>query len=185
MGVDDNSLYPSVFSSIPHSFNLYTNHVMWMPGSLIKMHTHETESFDQLFHLITDPAKMYVNESPYLFMAEMNLICPEQCINALLKFPPVLSHHEKLNVSYDCKIVNKIHTSNREIKLTCLLNICGKYMAFSKYYLWLLLDLGLVITELRSVAMYMAHILYLGCNWFPCCAASSSIISSSLSRRSS
>ena len=54
-------------------------------------------------------------------------------------------------------MANKIHASKRETKLTCLLDTCDEFMAFSSYYLWFLLDLGLVITDIKTVITYTAH----------------------------
>lgn len=127
-----------------------------MPGSLIEMHTYETKSYEQLLHLITDPKVMYADEPPYLFISEVKLSCPEDSVNRLLKFPPVFRHHEISNEEdvigtfmYDYMITNKIHAAKRETKLTCLLDTCGEFMTFSSYYLWLLLDLSLEITDIK------------------------------------
>ena len=164
-GIDFNSLYPSAFSSIPHPFNPFTGHVMWMPGSLLKEYNCITKNdFKQLLHLIADPNVMYADKPPYLFIADVKLKCPTERINDLINLPPVFRHHDIVNDEdvigkylYDYMTSNKIHTSKRETKLTCLVDTCNEFMQFSSYYLWLLLDLGLVITDIKCVATYTAH----------------------------
>ena len=53
---------------------------------------------------------------------------------------------------------NKLKSADKETrKLTMLLDTCGEWMTFSNYYLWWLIDHGLVVDDIRNVSLYEAH----------------------------
>ncbi|KAA6380109.1 MAG: hypothetical protein EZS28_024363, partial [Streblomastix strix] len=119
VGVDFNSLYPSVMSSEPHKFIKYTG------GKSNKRITQEGK----------------------LFIAEVKGHIDDNYVNDFINFPPILRNYEFTidertigSYMYCHMKQNTIMTDQKQRKLTNLTSTMGEYMAFSSYYLWFLID---------------------------------------------
>ena len=158
-GIDFNSLYPSAFSSNPHEFNPYHGGVMYMPGRLIERVTDK-----QTCMQIIKSGKYDVHPKT-VFYANVKLECPKDKINDLINFPPVFRNFNIINnestigsYMYNYGKANGIASvDKKDTKLTMTLDTMDEYRHFNCYYLWLLLDLGLIIIDVKSVSVYSAH----------------------------
>lgn len=54
-------------------------------------------------------------------------------------------------------VANNIHTPKLETKLAYSLDTCGEFMLFTSYFLWFLLDLGLVIIGIKCMVTWTAN----------------------------
>ena len=107
----------------------------------------------------------FANKPNYVFYAEVKLSCPKSKINYFINFPPIFRNINIKNdestigsYMYNYMKVNKFNSIDKdERKLTMLLDTHDEYMVFSNYYLWFLLDHGLVIDDVKSVSQYEAH----------------------------
>ena len=165
VGVDFNSLYPSSFSSTKHDFNKYHGGVMYMPGSFrYRIDVKDAQTKQKAINIITSKTRFQPNPK-YLFKAEVKLVCPANKINYFINFPPVfrninIKNNEDTIGSYMYSYLQKHKLASldkEERKLTMLLDTYGEYMTFSNYYLWFLLDHGLVLEDVKSVSIYEAH----------------------------
>ncbi|KAA6368602.1 MAG: hypothetical protein EZS28_035872 [Streblomastix strix] len=50
--------------------------------------------------------------------------------------------------------------TKKDRKLTTLLDTNGQYMVFNNYYFWLLIDLGFVITDYKTIAVFEKNAAY-------------------------
>ena len=165
VGIDFNSLYPSAFSSNYHEFNRYHGGIMYMPGAFIRrIDAKDKASKQRCIDIITSNNR-FSSKPTYLFYAEVKLKCPVSKINYFINFPPVFRN---INIQNDestigsymynyMKTNNLISTDKEERKLTMLLDTHDEYMVFSNYYLWFLLDHGLIIDDVKYVSQYEAH----------------------------
>jgi hypothetical protein len=135
IGLDFNSLYPSSFASMYHEFNPYTNHIMYMPGSVEK---HITDK---------DEAMRVIEGRNTLFIANIKGEIPKEYYDSVINFPPIFrnitiktSEDVIGSTMYNYMKDNKLSVDKEERKLTQLLNTNGEFMAFSSYYLWFLID---------------------------------------------
>ncbi|KAA6359945.1 MAG: hypothetical protein EZS28_044528 [Streblomastix strix] len=89
VGVDFNSLYPSVMSSEPHKFIKYTNGKMYMAGSGIGRIEPKGGSEGP------DKTKIMniINGRDQLFIAELKGHIDEKYINDFINFPPILRNY--------------------------------------------------------------------------------------------
>ena len=165
VGIDFNSLYPSSFSSCKHEFNKYHGGIMYMPGAFIRrIDVKDKASKKRCLDIITNSSR-FSNKPSYLFYAEVKLKCPTSKINYFINLPPVFRNINIKNdestigtYMYNYMKTNKLtSTDMEERKLTMLLDTHDEYMIFSNYYLWFLLDHGLIIDDVKSVSQYEAH----------------------------
>ena len=160
VGVDFNSLYPSSFSSTKHDFNKYHGGIMYMPGSFVRRITDKQKCLN-----IINSKTRFQPEPKFLFKAEVKLSCPKCKLNYFINFPPIFRNINIKNTEetigsymYNYLQQNKLATIDKEErKLTMLVDTCGEYMTFSNYYLWFLLDHGLVLDDVKSVSIYEAQ----------------------------
>ncbi|KAA6378313.1 MAG: hypothetical protein EZS28_026160, partial [Streblomastix strix] len=93
VGVDFNSLYPSVMSSEPHKFIKYTNGKMYMCGSqtgkIIGNDDHSKQTIQRLIN-----SKKRFTENGQLFIAEVKGHIDQNYINDYINFPPILRNYE-------------------------------------------------------------------------------------------
>ncbi|WP_289705092.1 hypothetical protein, partial [Bacteroides acidifaciens] len=178
-GIDFNSLYPSSFSSVKHSFNPYHGGIMYMPGSFIKrfdVYDEQGNKNEKVLNTamnIIQSKKRFDANPEFIFKAEVKLRCPKNKINDLINFPPVfrninIMNDEQTIGSYMYKYMkdNKLNSADKETrKLTMLLDTCGTFMTFSNYLLWFLIDHGLIVDDIKSLSLYEAHD---GFNQFVC-----------------
>lgn len=170
IGSDFNSLYPSSYSSIKHPFNPYTGGKMWMPGELqeiievYKNGVKNEEAFNRCVKIITDKNNMFANEPEYVFIAKVKLKCPKELINDFINFPPIFRKKTISNKpdeigEYMHNVItqNNLSVSEKEDKLTFLIDTGEEFMPFNSYYLWLLLDLGLELVDIEYVMTYNCH----------------------------
>ncbi len=165
VGVDFNSLYPSSFSSTKHDFNKYHGGIMYMPGSFVRrIDVKDNQSKQKAIDIITSKTRFQPNPK-HLFIAKVKLVCPASKINYFINFPPVfrninIKNEESVIGSYMYSYLQEHKLASldkEERKLTMLLDTYGEYMTFSNYYLWFLLDHGLVLEDVKSVSIYEAH----------------------------
>ena len=172
IGIDFNSLYPSSFSSMKHSENPYHGGVMYMPGSLMRVfecydeHGNKNdEVYQKCLNIINSNYRYGKKKPDFIFAAEVILECPDDLINKFINFPPVFRNFE---ISNDKDVIGQYmyeYAENNNIKsikqtstkLTMTLDTMGKYKSFGCYYLWWLLDHGLVIKDIKSLSMYDCH----------------------------
>jgi hypothetical protein len=118
MGVDDNSLYPSCFSSSIKPNIPYTGGQMYMPGRLL-----------QFFKCDIEKQKTYalniINEKKDLFITEVKISCPKDKKNQFVNFPPIMRNIEVTNTKnmfgeaiYNYMKENGMKVYERSIKLT-------------------------------------------------------------------
>ncbi|KAA6367091.1 MAG: hypothetical protein EZS28_037384 [Streblomastix strix] len=50
--------------------------------------------------------------------------------------------------------------TKKDRKLTTLLETNGQFMVFNNYYLWLLIDLGFIITDYKAIAVFEKNVAY-------------------------
>jgi hypothetical protein len=83
MGIDANNLYPSCFSSSINPNIPYTEGQMYIPGRLL-----------QSFKCGTEKQNIYalniINEKKDLFIAEVNISCPEANKNQFVNFQLIM-----------------------------------------------------------------------------------------------
>ena len=160
IGLDFNSLYPSVFSSKQHEFNRYHGGIMYMPGSFICRYTDK----NKCMNIITSTSR-FANKPNYVFKAEVKLRCPTNKINYFINFPPIFRHitikNDKQTLGkymYEYMKKNSCITIDKDSDiLTQLIDTNDNYMTFNNYYLWFLLDHGLEIVDVNSVSLYSCH----------------------------
>jgi hypothetical protein len=138
IGVDFNSLYPFSYSSVHHSFNPYTDGIMYMPG-YVKFHTKNKKE-----------ALRVIGEKKELFIVSVKGHIPERYWNEnvngeytnVINFPPIIRnldiHTDELTIgetTYNYMKENKLPTNRKEKTLTQILNTQDQFMVFSSYYL--------------------------------------------------
>ena len=171
VGIDFNSLYPSSFSSMNHEFNKYHGGIMYMPGSFIKRFDvyddnglKNNDVFETCMKFIKSSYRWKPNPK-LLFKCEVKLRCPKNKINYFINLPPVF---RKLEINNDEQTIgsymynymkdNKLSSIDKsEPHLTMLLDTCDRWMTFSNYYLWFLVDHGLEVVDIKSLSLYEAH----------------------------
>ena len=139
VGVDFNSLYPSVFSSKPHVFIKYTDSKMCMPGRLtgvIKVIRDDQTVDDE----VRKKALSIIHAKKSLFVAEIKGHIPKEYINGCINFLPILRN---INIRTDQQTIgsfmynymktNHIPVDRETRKLTQLASTHGEWMSFSYY----------------------------------------------------
>ncbi|KAA6355556.1 MAG: hypothetical protein EZS28_048917, partial [Streblomastix strix] len=93
VGVDFNSLYPSVMSSEPHQFIKYTGGKMYMCGSQTGKIMGDNEHSKQTIQRIINSKKRFTSDGQ-LFIAEVKGHIDQNYINDFINFPPILRNYE-------------------------------------------------------------------------------------------
>ncbi len=171
VGVDFNSLYPSASSSEPHPFNKYHDHIMYMPGRLLNRYVVYDENgnknekvFNACRNIINSKSRFKPNPA-FIFKATVKLSCPHYLINKFINFPPVFRNIMIKNTpSFIGEYMYKYMKDNNfssldkeERKLSMLLDTCDTFQTFNCYYLWFLLDHGLILEDIKSLSTYSPH----------------------------
>ena len=115
VGIDFNSLYPSSFGSIKHSFNKYHGGIMYMPGRFLNRYNVYDENgvknnkiYDICYKIITSKTRFDNKFPDKLFYAEVKLVCPKSKINYFINF------HLYFGVSTS-------KTIKKQLVLTCMI----------------------------------------------------------------
>ena len=155
VGVDFNSLYPSVFSSSAHPFIKYTGGKMYMPGKIKKFLICDDEKKKAY-------AREVIAKQDTLFVAEILGEIPKEYINEFINFLPIFRNIEITtdedtlgSFMYNYMKENNLPIDKKERKLTQLASTNGEYMIFSSYYLWYLMDrFHFVIQDIKSIILF-------------------------------
>ena len=163
-GVDFNSLYPSSYSSEPNNNNPYTDHIMYMPGSITGHIIVDSDKKRQFAMNIIHSQDRF-NKKGQLFVATVKGHIDEQYINEFINFAPIFRSLEVTtdrdtigDYMYNYMVSNKIPTDKKEKKLTTLLSTHDQYMSFSSYYLWFLIDTcHFIVDDVKSIILFDKH----------------------------
>ena len=163
-GVDFNSLYPSSYSSEPNKNNPYTNHIMYMPGSITGYFLCDNEKKKKRA-LRTIHSKDRFTKDGQLFVATVKGHIDEKYLNDFINFAPIFRSLEVTTnkdtigeYMYNYMVSNHIPTDKQEKKLTMLLSTHDQYMSFSSYYLWFLIDTcHFIIDDVQSIILFDKH----------------------------
>ena len=170
IGVDFNSLYPSVFSSKYHEFNPYHGHIMYMPGYEINRYEcYDNEGkrnekvYKACYNIIHSKHRFYPNPE-FIFRAKVILECPTEKINDFIDFPPVFRNFDIKNneetlgsYMYNYGRKNKISAIDKTTKkLTMTIDTMVQSFSFGCYYLWFLIDHGLKVIDIINLTTYTA-----------------------------
>ncbi|KAA6356345.1 MAG: hypothetical protein EZS28_048128, partial [Streblomastix strix] len=93
VGVDFNSLYPSVMSSEQHKFIKYTGGKMYMCGSQTGKIMGDDDHSKQIILRIINSNKRFTQEGT-LFIAEVKGHIDQNYLNDFINFPPILRNYE-------------------------------------------------------------------------------------------
>ncbi|KAA6374147.1 MAG: hypothetical protein EZS28_030325, partial [Streblomastix strix] len=164
VGVDFNSLYPSVMSSVPHKFIKYTGGKMYMCGSQTGKIMGDTEHSKQTILRMINSKKRFT-EDGQLFIAEVKGHIDENYLNDFINFPPILRNYEFTtdertigSYMYSHMKDNMIKTDQKQRKLTNLTSTMEEFMAFSSYYLWFLIDdCHFIIDDVKQIVLFNKH----------------------------
>ncbi|KAA6372925.1 MAG: hypothetical protein EZS28_031548 [Streblomastix strix] len=139
VGVDFNSLYPSVMSSEQHKFIRYTNGKMYMCGSQTGKILGDNDHSKQTIQRIINSKKRFTADGQ-LFIAEVKGHIDQNYINDYINFPPILRNYEFTtdertigSYMYNHMKNNNVKTDQKQRKLTNLTSTMGEYMAFSSF----------------------------------------------------
>jgi hypothetical protein len=168
IGIDFNSLYPSSFSGLKHPFNKYTNNILYMPGYTkfsLKVSKGKTE--EEKKEIEKNILKI-INKKRELFIVSLKGHCVD--LNKVINFPPIIRNvdikTDKETIgetTYNYMIDNNMSTNTKVRKLTQLTDTHDKFMVFSSYYLWFLIDTcGFVIDEVKDMYVFTKHTAFKG-----------------------
>ncbi|KAA6381609.1 MAG: hypothetical protein EZS28_022864 [Streblomastix strix] len=164
VGVDFNSLYPSVMLSEPHKFIRYTNGKMYMCGSQTGKIMGDNEHSKQTIQQIIISKKRFTDLGQ-LFIAEVKGHNDQNYINDYINFLPILRNYEFTtdertigSYMYNHMKYNNVKTDQKQRKLTNLTSTMEEYMAFSSYYLWFLIDdCHYIIDDVKQIVLFNKH----------------------------
>ncbi|KAA6402765.1 MAG: hypothetical protein EZS28_001710 [Streblomastix strix] len=149
IALDGNSLYPSSYSSVKNENILYIHHRMYMAG--------RSRFYSEKPYVI----KNCIDQRKDIFVAKVKGYFPKSEYNNLLAFPPIfrnieIENKEKVMSEYMYSQAQKhsLPMTNKDRKLTALLNTNGQFMVFNNYYLWLLIDLRLINTYYKAITVF-------------------------------
>ncbi|KAA6372176.1 MAG: hypothetical protein EZS28_032297 [Streblomastix strix] len=147
--LDGNSLYPSLYSSVKNENIPYTDNRMYMAG--------RSKFNSEKPYII----KNCIDQRKEIFVAKVKGYFPKFEYNNLLPLPPIFRNIEIENMGevigeymYSQEQKLSLPMTKKDRKLTTLFDTNGQFMVFNNYYLWLLIDLGFVITDYKSVAVF-------------------------------
>ncbi len=173
LGLDFNSLYPSLFAAIEHDFvkllgTKFGDSVdssstrgngedskMWMPGRILKTIECNTPELKQ-------QARTIIDNRNSLFIAVVKGHIPENRIPDCINYPPIFRN---IDISIDEETIGeymfkyftdtKQKTGHKERKLTQLMSTHGEFMSFSSYYLWFLItEFDFVIDDIETIITF-------------------------------
>ena len=181
IGIDFNSLYPSVFSGQSHDEIKYTNGKMYMPGRVTSyMEVKNELQLKRALSIIH--SKDRFNENGELFIADVKGYIPKERLNECINFLPIIRNIDVLTnegaigkYMYDYMIKNNYDIEKVQRKLTqtyCTNPIqrwdeafnyhkSDEYMTFSSYYLWFLIDqFGFIVEDVKSIITFSKHLAF-------------------------
>jgi hypothetical protein len=152
----------------------YSDNRFLMPGGITSLMTSTNDEpltnkqMKRAKDIIYNPNRT-TNDVDELFIAEVKGYIPEEYVNDYLDFPPIIRAVEIKNSAdvigdYMSNLFNEYNpNSKKEYKLVNLLNTASpsndklEWMAFSTYYLWLLIDFfHFKITDIRTIITFDA-----------------------------
>ncbi|KAA6370240.1 MAG: hypothetical protein EZS28_034233 [Streblomastix strix] len=147
--LDGNSLYPSSYSSVKNENIPYTDHRMYMAG--------RSKFYSEKPYII----KNCIDQRKEIFVAKVKDYFSKSEYNNLLALPPIfrnieIENKEEMIGEYMFSQAQKhsLPMLKKDRKLSTLLDTNGQFMIFNNYYLWLLIDLGIVITDYKAIAVF-------------------------------
>ncbi|KAA6377551.1 MAG: hypothetical protein EZS28_026922, partial [Streblomastix strix] len=153
--LDGNSLYPSSYSSVKNENIPFTDNRMYMAG--------RSKFYSEKPYMI----KNCIDWRKEIFVAKVKGYLPKSEYNNLLALPPIVRNIEIENKEevigeymYSQAQKHSLPMTKKDRKLTTLLDTNGQFMVFNNYYLWLLIDLGFIITDYRAIAVFEKNTAY-------------------------
>ncbi|KAA6369921.1 MAG: hypothetical protein EZS28_034552 [Streblomastix strix] len=153
--LDGNSLYPSSYSSVKNENIPYIDHRMYMAG--------RSRFYSEKPYVI----KNCIDQRKEIFVAKVNGYFPKSEYNNLLPLPPIFKNIEIENKEdvigeymYSQAQKHSLPMTKKDRKLTTLADTNGQYMLFNNNYLWLLIDLGFIITDYKAIAVFEKNAAY-------------------------
>ncbi|KAA6395604.1 MAG: hypothetical protein EZS28_008869 [Streblomastix strix] len=153
--LDGNSLYPSSYSSVKNENISYTDHRMYMAG--------RSKFYSEKPNMI----KNCIDQRKDMFVAKVKVYFSKSEYNNLLALPPIFRNIEIENKEevigeymYSQAQEHSLPMSKKDRKLTTLLDINGQFVVFNNYYLWLIIDLGFIITNYKAIAVFEKNAAY-------------------------
>ncbi|KAA6374577.1 MAG: hypothetical protein EZS28_029897, partial [Streblomastix strix] len=153
--LDGNSLYPSSYSSVKNENIPYTDNRMYMAS--------RSRFYSEKPYVI----KNCIDQRNDIFVAKVKGYFSKSEYNNLLALPPIFRNIEIQNKEevigeymYSQAQKHSLPMTKKDRKLTTLLDTNGQFMVFNNYYLWLLIDLGLVITDYKSITVFEKNAAY-------------------------
>ncbi|KAA6389463.1 MAG: hypothetical protein EZS28_015009 [Streblomastix strix] len=111
--------------------------------------------------------KNCIDQRKDIFVAKVKGYFPKSEYNNLLALPPIFRNIEIENKKevmgeymYSQTQKHSLPMTNKDRKLTTLLDTNGQFMVFNKYYLWLLIDLGFIITDYKAITVFGKNLAY-------------------------
>ncbi|KAA6399003.1 MAG: hypothetical protein EZS28_005475 [Streblomastix strix] len=152
---DDSSLYPNSYSSVKNENIPYTDHRMYMAG--------RSRFYSEKLYVI----KNCIDQRKDIFVAKVKGCFPKSEYNNLLALPLIFRNIEIENKKevigeyiYSQAQKHSLPTTMKDRKLTILVDTNGQFMVFNNYYLWLLIDLGFIITDNKAIAVFEKNTAY-------------------------
>ncbi|KAA6375298.1 MAG: hypothetical protein EZS28_029175 [Streblomastix strix] len=153
--LDGNSLYPSSYSSVKNENIPCTDHRMYMAG--------RSKFYSEKPYVV----KNCIDQRKDIFVAKVKGYFPKSEYNNLLALPPIFRNIEIENKEevigeymYSQAQNHSLPMTQKDRKLTTLLDTNGQFMVFNNYYLWLLIDLGFVITDYKAITVFEKNAAY-------------------------
>ncbi|KAA6399733.1 MAG: hypothetical protein EZS28_004739 [Streblomastix strix] len=153
--LDGNSLYPSSYSSVKNENIPYADHRMYMAG--------RSRFYSEKPYVI----KNCIDQRKDIFVAKVKGYFPKSEYNNLLALPAIFRYIEIENKKevigeymYSQAQKHSFPMTKKDRKLTTLLDTNGQFIVFNNCYLWLLIDLGFVNTDYKSIAVFEKNAVY-------------------------
>ncbi|KAA6401107.1 MAG: hypothetical protein EZS28_003365 [Streblomastix strix] len=111
--------------------------------------------------------KNCIDQRKDIFVAKVQGYFPKSEYNNLLALPPIFRNIEIKNKKkvigeymYSQAQKHSLPMTKKDKKFTTLLDTNGQFMVFNNYYLWLLIDLGFIITDCKAIAVFEKNAAY-------------------------
>ncbi|KAA6386525.1 MAG: hypothetical protein EZS28_017947 [Streblomastix strix] len=153
--LDGNSLYPSSYSSVKNENIPQPDHRMYMAGR------------SRLYSEKSYVVKNCIDQRKGIFVVKVKGYFPKSENNNLFTLPPIFRNIEVENKEdviceymYSQAQKHSLPMTKKDRKLTTLLDTNSQFMVFNNYYLWLLIDLGFIITDYKAIAVFEENAAY-------------------------
>ncbi|KAA6362051.1 MAG: hypothetical protein EZS28_042422 [Streblomastix strix] len=111
--------------------------------------------------------KNCIDQRKDIFVAKIKGYFPKSEYNNLLPLPPIFRNIEIENremvigeYMYSQAQRHSLPMTKKDRKLATLLDTNNQFMVFNNYYLWLLIDLGLIITDYKAITVFDKNTAY-------------------------